>query len=101
MDHDRSLYVVDFRWGFVMRYRRGQTLGSVVAGGNRCGNQSDQLCFPRYAFIDRDLSLYVSGTTNRVMKWALGAIEGTDVGAGSLAQHHRPQLTSLQGIIVD
>ena len=87
--------------GAVIRYRSGQTLGSVAAGGNRCGNQSDQLCFPRYAFIDRDLSLYVTGTTNLVMKWTPGAIEGTAVGAGSLSQHYRPQLISPQGIIVD
>ena len=101
MDRDRSLYVVDFDRSAVIRYRSGQTLGSVVAGGNRCGNQSDQLCFPRHAFVDRDLSLYVTGSTNLVMKWTAGAIEGTAVGASSLSQHYRPQLTSPNGIIVD
>ena len=79
MDHDGSLYIVDFDNHAVWRHRKGQTLGSIVARGNHRGYQPDQLSFPKYAFIDRDYSVYVTSGRGRVMKWVRGAVEGTAV----------------------
>ncbi|CAF1527857.1 unnamed protein product, partial [Rotaria sp. Silwood1] len=70
MDENGSLYVVDEGKHEVRRYKIGDTKGTVVAGGNGQGNRLDQLSYPRYVFVDRDHSVYVSDWANdRVMKW--------------------------------
>ncbi|CAF4540414.1 unnamed protein product, partial [Didymodactylos carnosus] len=52
----------------------GESQGTVIAGGNGSGNRLDQLSSPRYVFVDRDHSVYVSDYGNdRVMKWMEGA----------------------------
>ncbi|CAF4493978.1 unnamed protein product [Didymodactylos carnosus] len=59
MDENGSLYVVDYGKHEVRRYRRGESQGIVVAGGNGSGNRLDQLSNPQYVFVDRDHSVYV------------------------------------------
>ncbi|CAF3546230.1 unnamed protein product, partial [Rotaria sp. Silwood2] len=43
IDENGSLYVTDFGKHEVRRYRRGESQGTVVAGGNGSGNRLDQL----------------------------------------------------------
>ena len=57
MDENGSLYVVDNGKAEVRRYRRGESQGTVVAGGNERGNRLYQLSYPRYVFVDRDHSV--------------------------------------------
>ncbi|CAF3452049.1 unnamed protein product, partial [Rotaria sp. Silwood2] len=77
MDQNGSFYVVDFGQHEVRRYRRGESQGTVVAGGNGCGNRLDQLNNPIYVFVDGDQSVYVSDAGNhRVMKWIEDAAQG-------------------------
>ncbi|CAF1547930.1 unnamed protein product, partial [Didymodactylos carnosus] len=83
MDENGSLYVVDNGKDEVRRYRRGESQGTVIAGGNGSGNRLDQLSYPRYVFVDRDHSVYVSDLVNhRVMKWVEGAKQGIVVAGG-------------------
>ncbi|CAF3835212.1 unnamed protein product, partial [Rotaria sp. Silwood1] len=83
MDENGSLYVTDVGEDEVRRYRKGESQGTVVAGGNGSGNRLDQLSFPQYVFVDRDHSVYVSDRDNhRVMKWMEGAKQGIVVAGG-------------------
>ncbi|CAF3994779.1 unnamed protein product, partial [Rotaria sp. Silwood1] len=83
MDENGSLYVNDEGRAEVRRYRRGESQGTVVVGGNGEGNRLDQLPGPQYVFVDRDHSVYVSDLGNqRVMKWMEGAKQGVVVAGG-------------------
>ncbi|CAF3000908.1 unnamed protein product, partial [Rotaria sp. Silwood2] len=102
MDENGSLYVTDNGKGEVRRYRRGESQGTVVAGGNGSGNRLDQLSDPRYVFVDRDHSVYVSEYGNdRVMKWVEGAKQGTVVAGGQGQGNDLRQLYYPQGVVVD
>ena len=85
MDENGSLYVTDHEKHEVRRYRRGESEGTVVAGGNGSGNRLDQLSSPRNVFVDRDHSVYVSEWENdRVMKWVEDAKQGIVVAGGQV-----------------
>ena len=102
MDENGSLYIVDNGKHEVRRYRRGESQGTVVAGGNGDGNRLDQLSYPRYVFVDRDHSVYVSEYGNhRVMKWMEGAKEGIVVAGGQDEGNSLRQLTYPEGVVVD
>ncbi|CAF3861225.1 unnamed protein product [Rotaria sp. Silwood1] len=102
MDENRSLYVTDVGRDEVRRYRRGESQGTVVAGGHGYGNHLDQLSRPRYVFVDRDHSVYVSDWNNhRVMKWMEGAKQGIVVAGGQGKGNGLTQLSYPEGIVVD
>ncbi len=102
MDESESIYVTDSRKHEVRRYRRGESKGTVVAGGNGSGNRLDQLSFPHYVFVDRDHSVYVSDYGNhRVMKWVEGAKQGIVVAGGHGEGKGLAQLRHLHGVVVD
>ena len=102
MDENGSLYVVDFGNDEVRRYRRGESQGTVVAGGDGRGNRLDQLSNPRYVFVDRDHSVYVSDEGNhRVMKWVEGAKQGIVVAGGQGKGNGLTQLSDPRGVVVD
>ncbi|CAF1511978.1 unnamed protein product, partial [Rotaria sp. Silwood1] len=102
MDENGSLYVTDVEKHEVRRYRRGESQGTVVAGGNGSGNRLDQLSYPSYVFVDRDHSVYVSDEGNdRVMKWMEGAKQGIVVAGGQGYGNGLTQLSSPQGVVVD
>ncbi|CAF4529924.1 unnamed protein product, partial [Rotaria sp. Silwood2] len=102
MDENGSLYVTDFGKHEVRRYRRGESQGTVVAGGNGSGNRLDHLSFPRYVFVDRDHSVYVSEWVNhRVMKWVEGAKQGIVVAGGQEEGNGLTQLSCPEGVVVD
>ncbi len=102
MDENGSLYVTDEEKQEVRRYRRGESEGTVVAGGNGSGNRLDQLSFPTNVFVDQDHSVYVSDYGNhRVMKWVEGAEQGIVV-AGSPGQGNGlTHLSNPYGVAVD
>ncbi|CAF3910305.1 unnamed protein product [Rotaria sp. Silwood1] len=102
MDENGSLYVVDDKNHEVRRYRRGESEGTLVAGGNGNGNRLDQLSLPASVFVDRDYSVYVSDFDNhRVMKSMEGATEGIVVAGGQEKGNGLTQLSSPVGVIVD
>jgi sugar lactone lactonase YvrE len=102
MDENGSLYVTDIVKNEVRRYRRGESEGTVVAGGNGKGNRLDQLYYPQYLFIDRDHSVYVSDNgNNRVMKWVEGAKQGIVVAGGQGKGNGLTQLSAPAGVVVD
>ncbi len=102
MDENGSLYVTDEGKHEVRRYRREESEGTVVAGGNGSGNLLDQLSYPQYVFVDRDHSVYVSEYGNpRVMKWVEVAKQGIVV-AGSQGQGYGlTQMSHPLGVVVD
>jgi sugar lactone lactonase YvrE len=102
MDENGYLYVTDQRKHEVRRYRRGESKGTVVAGGNGEGNRLDQLSNPRSVFVDRDHSVYVSEWENpRVMKWVEGAKQGSVVAGGQEEGNGLTQLSYPNGVVVD
>ncbi|CAF3157353.1 unnamed protein product, partial [Rotaria sp. Silwood2] len=102
MDENGSLYVTDYREDEVRRYRRGESQGTVVAGGNGRGNRLDQVSTPHYVFVDRDHSVYVSEWVNhRVMKWVEGAKQGIVVAGGQGQGNGLTQLSCPEGVVVD
>ena len=102
MDENGSLYITDYDKHEVRRYRRGESQGTVVAGGNGSGNRLNQLSYPQYVFVDRDHSVYVSDWGNdRVMKWMEGAKEGIVVAGGQGKGNSVRQLSYPQGVVVD
>ncbi len=102
MDENGSLYVTDYVEAQVRRYRRGESEGTVVAGGNGMENRLDQLSSPQYVFVDRDHSVYVSDYgNNRVMKWVEGAKEGIVVAGGQEEGNGLTQLSRPFEVVVD
>ena len=102
MDENGDLYVSDDQRHDVRQYRRGDTQGNVVAGGNGAGDRLDQLFSPSYVFVDRDRSVYVSDRNNhRVMKWETGAQQGILVAGGGGQGNALTQLYLPEGLVVD
>ncbi|CAM4869235.1 unnamed protein product [Rotaria socialis] len=102
MDENGSLYVAQYEKHEVRQYRRGESNGTKVAGGNGGGSRTDQLNGPRYIFVYRDGSLYVSDWGNhRVMKWAEGATHGTVVAGGQGYGSNLTELSYAHGVVVD
>ena len=101
-DDEGSLYVTDVGKHEVRRYCRGETNGTVVAGGNAEGAALNQLNDPRYVCVDGEHAVYVSDNNNhRVMKWVKGAKEGIVVAGGRGQGNDLTQLSYPQGVRVD
>ncbi|CAF3815768.1 unnamed protein product, partial [Rotaria sordida] len=102
MDENGSLYVAGDLTHGVKRYRRGESKGIVVAGGNGKGNNLNQFDFLRCVFVDQDHSVYVSDKVNhRVMKWMEGAKQGIVVAGGQGQGNGLTQLSNPYGVVVD
>ncbi len=102
MDEYGSLYVTYREKHEVRRYRRGESEGTVVAGGNGIGNRLDQLSSPQDVFVDRDHSVYVSEWGNhRVMKWMEGAKQGIVVAGVQGKGNGLTQLSYPSEVVVD
>ena len=100
IDDEGALYVTDEEKDEVRRYRKGETSGTVVAGGNGKGAGLHQLNGPDYVCVDH--SVYVSDNWNhRVMKWVRGAKEGIVVAGGRGKGKELTQLSHPQGVWVD
>ena len=102
IDDEGALYVTDTENHEVRRYRRGETSGIVVAGGNGEGAGLHQLNQPAYVCVDGNLAVYVSdGDNHRVMKWVKGAKEGIVVAGGQGQGKELRQLSNPRGMRVD
>ncbi|CAF1297067.1 unnamed protein product, partial [Rotaria sordida] len=102
MDENGSLYIADFGKNEVRRYRRGESEGTVVAGGNGSGYRFNQLDGPQYVFVDRNQSVYISDWNNhRVMKWMEGATQGIIVAGGEGQGNSLTKLSYPRGVVVD
>jgi len=104
MNENGDLFVCDRENHAVKRWRKGEKggKGTIVAGGNGCGNQLNQLNGPTYIFVDREETIYVSDFwNNRVMKWYKGASEGIIVAGGQGEGNSLNQLSSPMGLVVN
>ncbi|CAF2067061.1 unnamed protein product, partial [Rotaria magnacalcarata] len=102
MDEKRYLYVSDWEKHEVRRYKFGENIGTLVAGGNGQGAGLNQLNGPTYLFVGRDHSVYVSDYYNaRVMKWNKGAKEGIVVAGGQGGGSALTQLSAPCELFVD
>ena len=102
MHEDGTLYVSDWKKHEVRRWKKGERHGTIVAGGNRRGNQLNQLNNPAFLFIDDDHTLYISDLNNdRVMKWMRDTKEGIIVAGGNGKGNRSTQLSRPGGVIVD
>ena len=102
MDDEEALYVTDIEKHEVRRYRKGETNGNVVAGGNGQGADLHQLHRPFYVCVDGDHAVYVSDDDNhRVMKWVKGAKEGIVVAGRQGGGQKLTQLSCPLGVRVD
>ena len=102
MHKNGSLYVSDHKMNEVRRWKKGETQGTVVAGGKGQGNHLNQLHNPTHLFVDNDHTLYISDRNNhRVMKWTKGAKEGIIVAGGNDQGDLMTQLSFPAGVVVD
>ena len=102
MDDEGALYITDTKKDEVRRYRKGETSGTVVAGGNGKWAGLHQLNSPDYVCVDGDHAVYVSDNMNhRVMKWVKGAKEGIVVAGGHGQGKELAQLSHPRGVRVD
>jgi len=102
MDSDGFIYVCDVERDEVKRWKIGDQMGTIVAGGNGKGNRLDQLHSPSYIFVDHEHSVYVSDSNNhRIMKWKKDAFEGIVVAGDNGPGNSVMQLHNPQGIVVD
>ncbi|CAF1684858.1 unnamed protein product [Rotaria magnacalcarata] len=102
MDELRYLYVSDYIKHEVRRYKLGENIGTLVAGGNGQGAGLNQLNLPSYLFIDGQQNVYVSDySNNRVMKWNKGATAGIVVAGGHGLGSALTQFYSPEGLFVD
>ena len=102
MDDKGALYVTDIEKHEVRRYRKGETSGTVVAGGYGQGADLQQLNRPAYVCVDGDHAVYVTDNNNhRVMKWMKGAKQGVVVAGGHDKGEKLTQLFGPHGVLVD
>jgi sugar lactone lactonase YvrE len=102
MDSNGDIYISEAEKNQVKRWTIGDTSGTIVAGGNRRGDQLNQLNHPTYIFVDHKHSIYVSDNENhRVVKWIKDAEEGIIVAGGNDKGNELTQLSHPMGIVVD
>ncbi|CAF1144770.1 unnamed protein product [Adineta steineri] len=102
MDNNGDLYISDWSEHKVIRWKQGDTEGTIVAGGHGEGNQFNQLNQPRYIFVDDYYSVYVADTTNnRVMKWMKNVTEGSLITPGKVSEENPSSMFQPVGVIVD
>ena len=102
MDNKGYLYVSDFGEHEVRRWKMGDTVGTLVAGGGEEEDELNQLLMPHGLFIDENYSVYVSDWyNNRVMKWMMNATEGIVVAGGRGRGDQLKHLSGPEGLFVD
>ncbi|CAF1627961.1 unnamed protein product, partial [Adineta ricciae] len=98
------LYVSNELKNEVRRWKIEETKekeGTLVAGGNGCGNEHYQLHHPSFIFVDDEQSIYISDRLNhRVMKWRKDVKVGVVVAGGNGKGNKLNQLNYPQGILV-
>jgi hypothetical protein len=100
LDDNGNIYILESRENRILKIQQGQSIATIVAGGNGEGSLPNQLNFPT-KFIIKNNILYIADQNNfRIQKWLPGASEGITIaggnGAGSALNQFRPW-----GLIVD
>lgn len=100
IDASGNIYAADGYNDRVMKWAPGATTGTLVAGGNGTGSNSNQLNFPIGIFYDSNTStIYIADTNNhRIVKWpspTMGIIVCGSNGSGS------NQFNTPRGLFVD
>lgn len=102
LDNNGDIYIAGEMSCDVKRYKRGETIGRIVAGGNGHGDNLNQIAFAHSIFVDDECSIYICDSMNsRVVKWTRGATEGIVVAGGNGKGEDRTQLSSPYGLTVD
>jgi hypothetical protein len=102
MDNKGYLYVVDHMKSEVKRWKMGDANATIVAGGNKIGDDNNQFDNPYYIFVDQNYSVYVSDHSNhRVMNWLQNATEGIVVAGGNGRGDLLIHLSNPMGVFVD
>ncbi|CAF1965932.1 unnamed protein product [Rotaria magnacalcarata] len=102
MDDQRYLYVSDMEKHEIKRYKLGDKIGIVAAGGNGKGVGANQFNKAGYLFVDRQQTIYISDEDNdRIMKWNKGAKEGITIAGGQGIGSALKQLFWPNGLIMD
>ncbi len=72
IDNNENIYIADSGNHRILEWKCNATQGQIVAGGNRRGNQLNQLNGPTDVFIDQETnSLIIADHGNkRVMRWS-------------------------------
>ena len=93
-----TIYIADFQNGRVMQYTKNASSGTVVAGGNGHGLQTNQLNRPYAVYFDSFSNyLYIAnGGANNIVRWKIDSTNWTLV-AGSLNGTGGDSLTLLSG----
>ncbi|CAF0818173.1 unnamed protein product [Adineta steineri] len=74
----------------------------TVAGGNRGGQELNQLFYPRGIFVDNDKSIYIADfSNNRIVKWKLYSNEGQIIAGGHGNGNENNQLNCPIDIVFD
>ncbi|CAF0805933.1 unnamed protein product [Adineta steineri] len=83
--------------------RKWKQHGITIAGGNRYGNQLNQLARPRGIYIDDDhQTIYIADCWNhRIVEWKNGANTGQVVAGGNGQGNRSDQLNRPRDMIVD
>ncbi|RIV20473.1 T9SS C-terminal target domain-containing protein [Fibrisoma montanum] len=103
VDDSKTVYVADAGNNRIMKWPRGASEGTTVAGGNDFGSLPKQLNAPAGVFVDQAGAVYVADyLNNRIMKWSRGASEGTTVvGDSTKPGNGANQLRHPTGVFVD
>lgn len=102
MDKLGNLYVCDFESHEVKRYKIGESVGTVVAGGKGKGVRLSQLSHPTCIFVDDNESVYVSDWGNhRIVRWDKGAKKGILIAGGDGFSRDPMALADPFGLHVD
>ncbi len=70
IDGNNNMYILDTSNYRVLRWKVGDPLGYIVAGGNSAGSSLTQISTSYSMFVDSQLNIYISDSGNsRVTKW--------------------------------
>ena len=88
LDSSNAIYISDFENHRVLQYTSASTNGTLVAGGNGAGLNTNQLYYPLgIAYFSPTNSLYIANYYgHNVVSWVLGATNWTLLAGSSSGQ---------------